>query len=75
MKNLSFNYLAGLGSIASAILYILSIVGMQSYLASSLDDMTAFTQNMMDHHGMMLLYAWPGILATLLIIPLVFMNL
>lgn len=72
MENSFFNRFAGIAGISSAFLFILSIVGMQFYLASSLDDMSAFTQNMIDSHFMMLLYGWPGLLATLLIIPLVY---
>lgn len=72
MKNLIFNRMAGFAGIASALLFIISIIGMQSYLASDLADMDAFTQNMVDAHYLMLLYGWPGLLATVLIIPLVY---
>ena len=73
MKNQSsFNKLAGMAGITSALLFIVSIIGMQAYMASSLDDISAFTQNMNDSHNMMLLYGWPGIIATLLIIPLIY---
>ena len=71
MENQSFYSFAGFAGILSAILYIVSIIGMQAYLASNLDDMAAFTQNMIDSQFMMLLYGWPGLVATLLIFPLV----
>jgi len=72
MKTRSFYKTAGIAGISSAILYILSIIGLQAYLASSMDNMTAFTQNIIDSHTMMLLYGWPGIIATLLILPLMY---
>ena len=55
MKKTKFNYYAGWAGIASALLFIISIIGMQAYLASSVKDIAAFTQNMIDAHGMMLL--------------------
>lgn len=72
METRSFYYTAGIAGIGSAILYLLSIIGLQAYLASSMDNMTAFTQNIIDSHSMMLLYGWPGIIATLLILPLMY---
>lgn len=72
MEKSSFNQFAGTAGILSALLFIISIVGMQYYLASSLEDVNAFTQNMMDAHSMMLLYGWPGFIATLLILPLTY---
>ncbi len=72
MKSSQFNYYAGVAGITSALLFIVSIIGMQSYLATPLDDVLAFTQNMNDSHAMMLIYGWPGFIATILIIPLIY---
>lgn len=72
MKNKQSLRLAGIAGILSAILFILSIIGLQYFLAADLNDVSAFTQNMMDSHNMMLLYGWPGLFATLLIIPLIY---
>ncbi len=63
--------IAGLSGILSSILYILSIIGLQKYIAANLSDIDAFTQNMLDAHHMMLVYGWPGLFATLLMIPLI----
>jgi hypothetical protein len=64
--------IAGVAGIASAFLYVLSIIGLQYYISANLENVSAFTQNMNDSHGMMLLYGWPGIIATLLIVPLIY---
>ena len=72
MENPSFSRFAGIAALLSAVLYLLSIVGMQVYLAESLDDVATFTQNMVDSNLMMLLYGWPGLIATVLIIPVVY---
>ena len=72
MKNNSFYQLAGIAGITSALLFMISIIGMQSYISSSLDDVHAFTQNMIDSHHLMLMYGWPGLFATLLILPFVY---
>jgi len=72
MKHLSFNRFAGVSGILSALLYIVSIVGMQYYMALDHSSMDAMTQGMQDNHIMMLLYGWPGIIATILILPLVY---
>ena len=58
-------------TILSAILYGISIAGLQVYISQSLEDMAAFVQNMNDSHSMMLLYGWPGIIATALIFPII----
>ena len=72
MKQSAFNQFAGVAGIVSALLFIISIIGMQAYLASPLNDISAFTQNMNEQHGMMLIYGWPGLVATMLILPLIF---
>ena len=72
MENSSFQKLAGISGILSAVLYILSIIGLQYYISASISDMEAFTQNIVDSHLMMMLYGWPGIVATILIFPLVY---
>ena len=51
---------------------MISIIGMQFYLAGSLENVQAFAQNMVTHHTMMLLYGWPGLIATMAIIPVVY---
>lgn len=71
MKNLSFNQFAGITAIFSAFLYIVSIVGMQFYLAEETTNMTSFVSNMNENSQMMLTYGWPGLFATLFIIPIV----
>ena len=71
MSNQSFIKFSGMAAILSALLFITSIVGMQYYLAGDLADLELFIQNMNQSHGMMLLYGWPGFVATLLILPLV----
>ena len=73
-QRINFQF-AGLAGILSALLYLLSIIGLQNYIAADLTDVDAFTRNMADSHGMMLLYGWPGLFATLLIIPLVLVLL
>lgn len=72
MKNQSFTKIAALSGIGSAVLYIVSIIGLQAYIAVSLDDIEQFVQNMADNHQMMLLYGWPGLIATILILPLIY---
>ena len=72
MEKNSFQKFVGWASIISAVLFVISIVGMQVYLRASLVDVNAFTENMVDNHGMMILYGWPGLLGTILIIPLVY---
>ncbi len=69
MNQISNYRFAGLSGLLSGILYILSIIGLQSYISADLENVSAFTRNMMDSPTMMLLYGWPGLLATLLIIP------
>ena len=71
MNNHSFIKFSGIAAILSAVLFIASILGMQFYLASDLDNMDLFIANMNQSQGMMLLYGWPGFVATLLILPLV----
>jgi len=70
MNTLSFNQLAGWSAIISALLFLLSILGMIQYLEGNLEKVPHFMQNMNDHKGMMLLYGWPGLVATVLMIPL-----
>ena len=72
MKELSSSQFVGITAIISAALYILSIIGLQYYISSDLNQVPAFAQNMVDNHSMMLIYGWPGFIATILILPLVF---
>jgi len=72
MNNLPFYQWAGISGILSAVLFIISIIGMQFFLAGDIHNMENFTENMMDNHSMMLMYGWPGLVATSLILPLVY---
>lgn len=74
MKTNSFNRLAGWSAIVSAILFGLSIVGMLQYLEGDLGKVPVFLENMTEHKGMMLLYGWPGLAATVLMIPLFYAS-
>ncbi|MGI9553244.1 MAG: hypothetical protein ACR2MT_18700 [Aurantibacter sp.] len=70
MKTNSFNRFAGWSAIISALLFGLSIFGMLQYLEGDLGKVPSFLQNMTDNKGMMLLYGWPGLTATILMLPL-----
>ena len=64
MQTNSFNKFAGWSAILSALLFMLSIIGMMQYLEGNLEVVASFLKNMVDHKGTMLLYGWPGLLAT-----------
>ncbi|MDU8886243.1 DUF4386 family protein [Yeosuana sp. MJ-SS3] len=66
----TFKRIVGFSSIGSALLFVVSIVGMQFYISGNLEDVSSFIQNMLNNNGMMLLYGWPGLTATMLMIPL-----
>ncbi len=72
MNQSNFIKNAGIGGIISALLFIISIVGMQYFIEGDIKDMTEFTRNMNDAHVMMLIYGWPGMIATLFIMPLTY---
>ena len=72
MQDTTFIRATGIATVLSALLYVMSIVGLQYYIAEDMANMSAFTANMLENHGMMLLYGWPGIIATLLIFPLAY---
>ena len=71
MKNLSTTQFTGITAIVSAVLYLLSIIGLQYYISVDLGDIAAFANNMKEHHHLMLMYGWPGLFATVFILPLV----
>ena len=73
MKPKNQNTIAGWAAVLSALLYLVSIVGLNHYVAVGLEDMDAFAQNIHDKHIWMQLYGWPGIFATLLILPVVYL--
>ena len=72
MEKSTINRFAGIAGITSALLFITSIMGMQTYLTFNFDDVSAFTNEMVEAHTTMLLYGWPGFMATLLLIPFVY---
>ena len=74
MQSNSFNKFAGWSAIVSAILFMLSIFGMMQYLEGNLEIVPSFLKNMTDHKGSMLLYGWPGLLATVLMLPLFYAS-
>ena len=65
------NRFIAIATLTSAVLYIVSIIGLQVYISADLKDMYTFAINMADNHVLMLLYGWPGFIATLLILPVV----
>ena len=70
MKNKNSYRIAGIAGILSAVLYLLSIIGLQTYISVDLQDTNNFVLNIVESHNMMLVYGWPGLFATILILPL-----
>ena len=68
----NYNKTVAISAILSAILYGLSIIGLQVYISADLHDMDAFASNIVDNKQLMLMYGWPGIIATMFILPLVY---
>ncbi len=67
----SFVRFAGYAGIVSAALYLVSIAGMLRYFDGDLSRPIHFATNMVNNFDMMLVYGWPGLVATVLIFPLV----
>ena len=62
----------GWSTILSAFLYAISIIGLIKYVYFDLTDPVTFAESMNTNHSLMLLYGWPGLLATILLLPLVY---
>ncbi len=74
MQTSSFNRFAGWSAIVSAALYIISIIGMMQYLEGNLEVVPSFLKNMTENKSSMLIYGWPGLLATIFMIPLFYAS-
>ncbi len=70
METIKFNRFAGIAAVLSATLYLISISGMLVYFEGDLSQPFLFASHIVEHSVMMLVYGWPGIVATVLIFPI-----